>query len=543
MFARALWLCLLAVVATAPRSRADVYLTEEQALKLAFPGADRIDKRLLALTASERDAIAAKLAGQDPPRVFKLWIGRKGAAIVGYAVIDDVLGKSEPITYMLAVDEKLSVRSVEILAYRESRGGEVRQPDWRAQFAGKDATSALRVGKDIRNIAGATISCRALTDGVRRELACLSVLASGARCADTDAHDAGTTGAPARSRADGSAPTAAERNMSVPIGESTASHAAGSAQATLVTRSRLSMGTALTIRAYVADAEAGMSALEPAFAEAARLDAMFTTFRDESEVSRLNRAAGGDEQPASPELLELCAASIEKSRLTQGAFDVTVGPLIALWRNAADSNTAPSADEIRSARQRVGWHGIELDRAHGRMRLARAGMALDFGAIGKGYALDRAAAQLEARGIHAALLDFGGQLLALDAPPGETAWIAEVRDPAHAARALTRLRLVRASISSTADYERGMMLRGRRISHVVDPRTGMPVEGMLGASVVAPTATEADALSTALYVLGFEGAQRHAEVHHETALIVAEGARVARTPGFAALELLDEAPR
>jgi thiamine biosynthesis lipoprotein len=543
MFARSLWLCLLAVVAIAPRSRADVYLTEEQALKLAFPGADRIDKRLLALTAGERDAIAAKLGGQDAPRVFKLWIGRKGTAIVGYAVIDDVLGKSEPITYMLAVDDKLSVRSVEILAYRESRGGEVRQPDWRAQFAGKDATSALRVGKDIRNIAGATISCRALTDGVRRELACLSVIASSARCTDTDAPDAGGAGAPSRLRADASVPIGAAPNTSAPNGENAASRAAGSARATLVTRSRLSMGTTLTIRACVADAETGLSALEPAFAEAARLDAMLSTFRDESEVSRLNRAAGGDAQPASAELLELCAASIETSKLTQGAFDVTVGPLIALWRSAAAGNVAPSADEIRRTRERVGWDGIDLDRAHGRMRLARAGMALDFGAIGKGYALDRAAAQLEARGIHAALLDFGGQLLALDAPPGETAWIAEVRDPAHAARPLMRLRLVRASISSTADYERGMTLCGRRISHVVDPRTGMPVEGMLGTSVVAPTATEADALSTALYVLGFEGAKRHAEAHHESALIVGEGARTARTPGFAALELADEAPR
>jgi len=105
---------------------------------------------------------------------------------------------------------------------------------------------------------------------------------------------------------------------------------------------------------------------------------------------------------------------------------------------------------------------------------------------------------------------------------------------------LTRLRLVRASIASTGDYERGMAMGARRISHVVDPRTGLTVEGLLGTSVVARTATEADGLSTALYVLGFEGAQAHARAHHEAALIVADGARIARTPEFAALEIGDE---
>jgi thiamine biosynthesis lipoprotein len=257
----------------------------------------------------------------------------------------------------------------------------------------------------------------------------------------------------------------------------------------------------------------------------------------------LNRASGGAPRPASPELLELCAISIQKSERTLGAFDASAGPLIELWKHAAGTGIPPSEDEIDRARERTGFAGIELDPLHGTARLARAGMALDFGAVGKGYALDRAARELEAVGIHSALLDFGGQLLALDAPPGEPAWIAGVRDPAQPDRVLTRIRLVRRSVSSSGDYERGMKLGEKIISHIVDPRSGRPVEGMLGTSVITPTAVEADGLSTALYVLGFDAAVRYAEEHGLGALIAARGGRPFRTGAFRACEVDEDPPR
>jgi thiamine biosynthesis lipoprotein len=529
-------LSLLAVLATFTAiARADVLLTEEQALKLAFPRVDSVEKKLLALTPDERAAIERKLGIKDAPRVFKYWLGTRGGETDGYAVIDDVLGKEQPITYMVAFDRELTVRSVEILAYRESRGGEIRQADWRAQFAGTTPQSPLRIGSDIRNIAGATISCRSLTEGVRRGVACLSVLVR--------PHVPPSPPPPGKNasgeRADGVAKSVA------PIyGDGAASsRALLPSNTVLLHRSQLLMGTTFDVRAYVDATKPDPEALDAAFAEVARLESMLSTWRDDSEVALLNRAAGGEPRSASRDLIELCAKSAEISRLTNGAFDVAVGPLVALWKEASRVDAAPSAEAIERARAASGSALVEIDRERAAIRLARSGAALDFGAIGKGYALDRAAANLEERGIHAALLDFGGQLLALDPPPNAAAWIVEVRDPAQPDRTRTKLRLARASVSSTADYERGMPLGGGRISHVVDPHTGRPVEGMLGTSVVAGNATDADALSTALYVMGSDGAFRFASEHGIAALIVATGDRAVATPPFRALEIQGESAR
>lgn len=547
MFLRTYLGRIAAVLALLLPAQAEVYFSEDQALKLAFPRADRIEKQLIALTADERATIDKRLGTRASPRIFKYWVGSQKGVVIGYAVIDDVLGKDQPITYMLSVDEKLVVRSVEILAYRESRGGEIRQADWRAQFDGGRAESPLRIGSDIRNIAGATISCRSLTDGVRRQLVALSVLVKPITRP--------VQGGPAAGARPGTEPLAPSASVPAVAGETSRKPPTwGGAEpvpaavsrpsnAVLVSRKQLAMGTTLEIRAYAENRDVGLAVLERALAEVARLEGILSTWREESEVSRLNRAAGGPPRPASPELLDLCSRSLELSERTSGAFDVGIGPLIELWKEASRTGKAPGTEEVEKARDCGGPMGVQVDRARGTLRLARPGAALDFGAIGKGYALDRAAAKLEEGGLHAALLDFGGQLLALDPPPDEASWSALIRDPALPEQSLTRIRLVRASISSTGDYERGMSVLATRISHIVDPRTGRPVEGMLGTSVVAPTACEADALSTALYVLGYETAVHYAELHALPALVVAPGGRVTRTKSFRALELVSEEVR
>lgn len=456
----------------------DVFLTEEQALHLAFPEADRVEKVLAALTQAERGAIAARIAPREAPRTFRRWVGRKGEEVLGYAVIEDALGKSEPITYMVAVDAALHVQRVEILAYRESRGGEVRQESWRRQFQGKDPASPLRVGTDIRNIAGATISCRSLTDGVRTQLACLAVLVPPA-------------GPPS-----------------------------------IVRRARPSMGTILTMTVQDLPQAAADAAIDAAFAEVDRLESILTTWRESSEVSRLNQAAGTEARPVGPELLEILVESTRWSERTGGAFDVTVGPLVALWNRAAENQRLPADAELSAAFSGVGYRGIEIDAPKSLVRLSKPGAALDFGGIGKGYALDRAAAVLERSGARRALLDFGGQLLALDPPTGERAWGVELRDPSRPESTAGAVELVRASISTTADYERGLTVAGRRVSHVFDPRSGRPVEGLLGVSVVCARATDADALSTALFVLGADAGRKLAEAQGYSAWFVApDGSR------------------
>lgn len=168
---------LLGLAASPARPQpAEVYLTEEQALRIAFPAGAAVEKKVVSFSAEQRAAIGKAASRKDVPGTFRYFVGLRGGEPVGYAVIEDCPGKIQPITYMVATDVAGTIRAVEILAFRESRGGEVRQAGWREQFVGLDAASPLRVGTDIRNIAGATISCRSVTDGVRLQLACLRAL-------------------------------------------------------------------------------------------------------------------------------------------------------------------------------------------------------------------------------------------------------------------------------------------------------------------------------------------------------------------------------
>jgi thiamine biosynthesis lipoprotein len=456
---------------------AEVYLTREQALQLAFPGASARAERQTTFSEAERAEVRAKCGSSDVPATLGWWRFERAGECLGYACIDDVLGKAQPITFLLATDPALRIRGIEILAYRETHGGEIRRADWRAQFAGKDGDAPLRVGRDVRNIAGATISCRNLTNGVRVRLELLRRSVAREPRAPAAAVE---TRSPAPTR-----------------------------------RCQLLMGTTLAVTLDAPDE----GAFEAAFAEVRRLEGLLSDWQPQSQLGLLNRAGSGETGPELEEVLDLCLAV---ARETQGAFDPSVGALVQLWRRARADGSLPAESEQQSARATIGWQALELDRGAHRARLSKPGMALDLGGIGKGYALDRAAAVLRARGCSRALLDFGGQLLALDAPAGRRGWPVAVRDPRGGERPLFELELCRASLSTSADDELGFELGGRRISHILDPRSGAPVEGRLCACVLAPDGARADAWSTALYVLGAEAGLPLAE-HAALAAAVLEG--------------------
>ena len=161
--------CALLAAAHVPAQQREALAAD--AMAIAFPHGERVERRVVALTDAQLAAVAARTGLAAPKRIFTLWVGRAGDEVTGYAVVDDVRGKAQPITFLLAVDRALTVRAVEILAYRESHGGEIRDPQWRLQFAGKTARDPLQLDRDIRNISGATLSCRHVTDGVKRILA------------------------------------------------------------------------------------------------------------------------------------------------------------------------------------------------------------------------------------------------------------------------------------------------------------------------------------------------------------------------------------
>ncbi len=262
---------------------------------------------------------------------------------------------------------------------------------------------------------------------------------------------------------------------------------------------RPAMGTILEITLHARETALARETLAELFALAARLDASMTLYDPGSDLSRLNGAAGRGPVLVDPELAQILDASVGYSRLTRGSFDVTVRPLVALWTRAGETGAPPSAGELERARALVGAHQIRVE-ASG-VSLAREGASVDLGGIAKGWALDRMLPILRERGVANALLDFGqSSLWALGAPPGAAGWRLLVRGPGDGA--LGVLTLSDQALSVSGSFGQWVEIGGRRYGHVLDPRSGLPLERRRQALVVAPNAALAEALSKALLILG-----------------------------------------
>lgn len=259
------------------------------------------------------------------------------------------------------------------------------------------------------------------------------------------------------------------------------------------------MGTTFRIVMYAADESFAARAVDAAFARVARLDSLFSDYRADSEIAALAETAGsGDAVTTSPELADVLAEADAWSRATDGAFDVTVGPLSRLWRWSANRVTLPDEERLAAARAAVGFASLVVD---GRtVRLVKHGMSLDLGGIAKGYAADQALLVLQAHGIDVALVDAGGDLALGSPPPGEGGWIVAL--PGGRA-----VRLANGAIATSGDAQRFVVVDGVRYSHIVDPRTGLGVVNAPVVTVVAPDATTADVLASALTVLDTEAAR------------------------------------
>ena len=293
---------------------------------------------------------------------------------------------------------------------------------------------------------------------------------------------------------------------------------------------RPAMGTILEITLLAPDTPLARKTLDELFELAQRLDAALSRYDPASELSKLNRSAGQGAILVGPALAQILAASVGYTRLTRGSFDVTVGPLVALWTRAGETGVLPNAEEIEQARALVGAEQIRVE-ASG-VALARAGVSADLGGIAKGWALDRMLPLLRERGIDHALLDFGqSSLWALGAPPGAAGWRLLARGPGDGA--LGVLTLSDQALSVSGSFGQSTLIGGRRYGHVLDPRSGRPLERQRQALVVAPDAALAEALSKALLILGeAEGiALIAAQPGCEGMLVDAEGGSW-ETPGW-----------
>jgi thiamine biosynthesis lipoprotein len=261
------------------------------------------------------------------------------------------------------------------------------------------------------------------------------------------------------------------------------------------------MGTLFRIKLYAADARQAQAAFRAAFDRVRDLDAILSDYKPDSELNRISQSP----IRVSEDLFRVLAASQKLAEETGGAFDVTLGPVIRLWREARKLNRLPDTDALREAGSRCGYRKLHLDEASRTAAFDQPGMQLDVGGIAKGYAADEALAALIHLGIRSALVAASGDLAFSDPPPGERGWRIGIGSSDRV------LELSNAAVSTSGDAEQHLDADGKRYSHIIDPATHMGLTTGITVTIVAPHGIDADGISTAVSVLGAERGKKFLE--------------------------------
>lgn len=279
------------------------------------------------------------------------------------------------------------------------------------------------------------------------------------------------------------------------------------------------MGTYLELALWHDDPQVAKQLIRNAVGEVHRLNEILSNYDPDSALSRLNQHAGAGTMKVPAELFALLVTAREFSEKTGGIFDVTVGPLMEVWRKAAEANQLPDSKRLAQALAVVGSRNLVLCRPD-QAELALPGMSVDLGGIGKGYAVDRVVEMLRAAGVAAALVNFGGSSMsAIGAPPGKVGWEIAVQDDKKRLRGAIHLR--DSALSTSSSMGRWWTIKGKKYGHLINPINGTPITEMRTAMVVTPSATQAEALTKPLVVLGKSALQALEKSSHTDAMVIA----------------------
>ncbi len=286
------------------------------------------------------------------------------------------------------------------------------------------------------------------------------------------------------------------------------------------------MATRFEIVLHGGNAPSLRAAGEEALRLVEELEAQLSLFRPESEIALLNSQAARGPVRVTPPLFELLQHAQKLHQESGGAFDITIAPLVRCWGFMGGKGRLADPEEVAAARARVGMHLVHLNLADSTVRFDREGVTLDLGAIGKGYAIERAAEVLREAGVTSALLHAGTSTIqAIGKPPGQECWKVALERPSPSPGVppslLATVPLKDEAMSVSGVQEQSFEAGGRRFGHVIDPRTGEPAAGAMLAAVVLPSATETDALSTALLALGLTGHERISKLRPRMRTLVA----------------------
>ncbi|MGE5645561.1 MAG: FAD:protein FMN transferase [Acidobacteriota bacterium] len=271
------------------------------------------------------------------------------------------------------------------------------------------------------------------------------------------------------------------------------------------------MGSTFTVALYGYNGDQMEAAVEAAFNEVRRLDGMMSNYRPGSELSEVNRYAAERPVKVTPELFDLLSKCKEYSRESDGAFDITVGPLMRVWGFYKGTGKLPTKQEVAQALKKVGYQKVTLDAASRTVRFSEPGVNLDPGGIGKGYAVDRMVDILKENGIASALVSAGGSSIYALGTPNASAkgWEIKIRDPKNARKTVEDLYLRDQSMSTSGSYEKFFEAEGKIYSHIMDPRTGFPATGVLSVSVITPSTLDSEAWTKPYFINGRQWAAKH----------------------------------
>jgi thiamine biosynthesis lipoprotein len=271
------------------------------------------------------------------------------------------------------------------------------------------------------------------------------------------------------------------------------------------------MGSTYSIAVYGADRVKMEAAIDAAFDEVRLLDDLLSNYKPDSEWSQVNRAAAQKPVAVSPDLFRLLEQCLEYSRESEGAFDITVGPLMKVWGFYKGTGHLPHRPEILAALSKVGYRNIQLDRTARTVRFLRAGVEMDTGGIGKGYAVDRMVEVLRRKGVTIAFVaGSGSSIYGLGAPPDEPkGWPVKIKNPWDQRKTAADIWLKNESLSTSGSYEKFFRAEGKVYAHIMDPRTGYPAQGSVSVSVIAPRTIDSEAWAKPYFVNGRQWAAKH----------------------------------
>jgi thiamine biosynthesis lipoprotein len=292
------------------------------------------------------------------------------------------------------------------------------------------------------------------------------------------------------------------------IGGMPLASSARQSQPVMYQEARRLMWTNFEIVAYGSDRARLAEAANAAFEEIDRLDRQMSNYSETSELTYINRNAAHGEVIVEKELFDFLKRALDYSRATGGAFDMTVGPLMRAWGFFNGQGRVPDAVEMANVMATVGYSHIKLNESAHAIRFDRQGVELDLGGIAKGYAVDKAAEILRDNGVTSALITSGtSSISAIGTPPNQAAWRVEVSDPTDRSRHVTTLELKDQAISTSGCHEKTFAAAGKTYCHIMNPRTGQPIDGVLSATIITPSGVEAEVLSKTVMVMGVEKAR------------------------------------